>query len=148
MFLAHFSLIWTLNSLVLFTEFFWNHELSFNFIFCMVISIIWNFTYGLYSSTWVEKINICFCITFSDAISYFRVNIRLCPNLRCIRVQKYYEVFKSQSLTSIIRNSIRDISILWTMYDSTVLKLFNILITSLFTKYILSCKFVEFFDPI
>jgi hypothetical protein len=39
------------------------------------------------------------------------VNLRLCQKLRYIQVQKFYDVFKSQCVTSVIGNYLRDVSI-------------------------------------
>ena len=44
------------------------------------------------------------------------VNIRWCPNLRCIQVRTCYEVFKSQSLTWYMKLCEGGIH-LWTMYS-------------------------------
>ena len=50
------------------------------------------------------------------------VNIRWCPNLRCIQVWTFYEVFKYQSLTWDIWNYVRKVSIC-ELYSDILLEL-------------------------
>jgi hypothetical protein len=77
------------------------------------------------------------------ALQHILVNIRLCPNLMCIWVQKMLwgtEISKNDmSYMKLCERSIQ----LWTMYTHTLLKLSNFFYTNLMDRNMVPHEFVN-----
>ena len=143
----YFSLIWTPNSLVLFSYF--SKIMFFHFILfiCFIIAVILDFYICLIFFHLSRELKNMFYIIFSDVTSYFSniiINVRLCPNLGFIWVQKILWGIQISNFDLSYMKLSEWCTHLWTNYSTTSLLFFEIFMSGLYIHEMTLCQFTDF----